>query len=271
MLRQLLDIGGCVFMSKIEEALKGKKAFIGFLTAGDPSPELTVEYILEMERAGADLIEIGIPFSDPTAEGVVIQEANIRALSKGMTTEGVFEIVKKVREESQIPLIFLTYANPVFHYGYEKFFHRCEEVGMDGILIPDMPYEERMEMVPFAKKYGIDVISLVAPTSKQRIQMIAKEAEGFVYIVSSMGVTGMRGEIDTDISSIVDAIREVSKVPCAIGFGIHTSKQAKKMAEIADGVIVGSALVKLMETYKDKAHKEIYEYISKIKQAILSE
>ena len=256
-------------MSKIKKAFEGKKAFIGFLTAGDPSLESTVSYILEMEKAGADLIEIGIPFSDPTAEGVVIQEANIRALSKGMTTDGVFDVVSKVRKLSQIPLVFLTYANLVFHYGYESFFSRCKELSVDGIIIPDMPYEEKGEIQEIADTYGVDVISLIAPTSKERIQMIAKEARGFIYIVSSMGVTGMRKEIHTDIDTMVSSIKEVTNVPCAIGFGINTTKQAKQMAEIADGVIVGSAIVKIIENHGEHAQEALYEYVSDMKQAIL--
>lgn len=255
-------------MSRISEIFKDQKAFIGFLTAGDPDAERTVEYILEMERAGADLIEIGIPFSDPTAEGTVIQEANIRALSKGMTTNGVFDIVASVRKQSQIPLVFLTYANPVFHYGYEAFFARCEKLGVDGIIIPDMPYEEKGELQPSARAHGVDVISLIAPTSRQRIQMIAREADGFLYVVSSMGVTGVRSEIDTDLASMVAAIREVTKVPCAIGFGIHTPDQAKQMAEVADGVIVGSAIVRIIAEEKEHAHEALFSYVSAMKQAI---
>lgn len=256
-------------MSRISQIFKDEKAFIAFLTAGDPDADRSVEYILEMERAGADLIEIGIPFSDPTAEGTVIQDANIRALSKGMTTRGVFDIVARVRKQSQIPLVFLTYANPVFHYGYEAFFARCEELGVDGIIIPDMPYEEKGELLPFARAHRVDVISLIAPTSKQRIQMIAREAEGFLYVVSSMGVTGVRSEISTDLDSMVETIREVTKVPCAIGFGIHTTEQAGQMAKKADGVIVGSAIVRIIAEKKEQAHEALFEYVSAMKQAIL--
>ncbi len=255
-------------MSKISQAFQNKKAFIGFLTAGDPTSQLTIEYILEMERAGADLIEIGIPFSDPTAEGVVIQDANIRALSKGMTPDGVFDIVARVRQVSKIPLVFLTYVNPVFHYGYEKFFTRCEELGVDGIIIPDMPYEEKGELLPLATAHGVEVISLIAPTSRQRIQMIAKEANGFLYVVSSMGVTGVRSEINTDLAAMIDSIKTVTDVPCAIGFGINTTTQAKQMAELADGVIVGSAIVKIIEKYGNHAHQTLFEYVSSMKQAI---
>lgn len=255
-------------MSKIYKAFESKKAFIVFLTAGDPGADKTVEYILEMERAGADLIEIGIPFSDPTAEGIVIQEANIRALKGGMTTSGVFEIVKEVREKSNIPLVFLTYINPVYKYGYEKFFEECKEVGIDGIIIPDVPYEEKHEIEDIANKFDVDIISLIAPTSENRIKKIASEAKGFIYVVSSMGVTGVRNEIKTDISSIVKSIKEVTDIPCAIGFGINNSKQARQMAEVADGVIVGSAIVKIIAKYGDNAHDELFNYVKEMKDAI---
>lgn len=258
-------------MSKIKQAFADGKAFIAFLTAGDPSADKTVEYILAMEEAGADLVEIGIPFSDPTAEGVVIQDANIRALSAGMTTEGVFEIVRRVREKSQVPLVFLTYVNPVFHYGYEAFFEKCQELGVDGIIIPDMPYEEKGELADVAEAHGVDVISLIAPTSEQRIQMIAKEATGFLYVVSSMGVTGMRGEIRTDLASILASIREVTDLPTAIGFGINTPQQAMQMAKIADGAIVGSAIVKMIERYGTEAREPLMKYVAEMKRAVRQE
>lgn len=245
-----------------------KKAFIAFLTAGDPDADSTVKFILEMEKAGADLIEIGIPFSDPTAEGVVIQEANIRSLSNGMTTDGVFEIVKRVREQSEIPLAFMTYVNPVFHYGYEKFFSKCEELGISAIIIPDVPYEEKAEVEAPAKAHGVKVISMIAPTSESRIRQIASEAEGFIYVVSSMGVTGVRSEIKTDLPAIVESIRAVTDVPCAIGFGISTPEQAKAMASISDGAIVGSAIVKIIAKYGKDAAPYIGEYVKSMKDAV---
>lgn len=245
-----------------------KKAFIGFLTAGDPTADCTVNYILEMERAGADLIEIGIPFSDPTAEGVVIQDANIRALKNGMTTDGAFDIVRRVREKSQIPLAFMTYANPVFHYGYDRFFAKCEELGVDAIIIPDMPFEEKAEMEEPANAHNVALISMIAPTSEERIQMIAKEAKGFIYVVSSMGVTGVRSEIKTDLGAIVESIRNVTDVPCAIGFGISTPGQAKNMAAVSDGAIVGSAIVKIIARYGTEAGPELYKYVKSMKEAV---
>ena len=258
--------------NKIKKAFDtpNKKAFIAFLTAGDPDADSSVEFILEMERAGADLIEIGIPFSDPTAEGVVIQEANIRALKGGMTTDGVFDIVKRVREKSQIPLCFMTYLNPVFHYGYDRFFAKCEELSVDGIIIPDLPYEEKAEVEEPANKHNVAVISMLAPTSESRIQMIAREADGFIYVVSSMGVTGVRNEIKTDIASIVESVRKVTDTPCAIGFGISTPEQAKNMAAVSDGSIVGSAIVKIIAEHGKKAAPMLYEYVKSMKEAVAS-
>lgn len=262
-----------IFMNKITSSpeagvRRGKKAFIAFLTAGDPDADSTVSFILEMERAGADLIEIGIPFSDPTAEGEVIQEANIRALGGGMTTEGVFDIVRRVREHSSVPLAFMTYLNPVFHYGYEKFFAKCGELGVSGIIIPDLPYEEREEAEGPAAAHGIKLISMVAPTSENRIMEIAAHAEGFIYVVSSLGVTGVRSEFDTDIVSMVESIRRVTPVPCCIGFGISTPQQAARMAEVSDGVIVGSAIVRIIARYGSGAGPWLREYVSSMRKAV---
>lgn len=214
------------------------------------------------------MIEIGIPFSDPTAEGVVIQDANIRALKNGMTTDGAFDIVRRVREKSQIPLAFMTYANPVFHYGYDRFFAKCEELGVDAIIIPDMPFEEKAEMEEPANAHNVALISMIAPTSEERIQMIAKEAKGFIYVVSSMGVTGVRSEIRTDLGAIVESIRNVTDVPCAIGFGISTPGQAKNMAAVSDGAIVGSAIVKIIARYGTEAGPELYKYVKSMKEAV---
>ena len=254
-------------MSKIANAFENGKAFIGFLTAGDPTIEKTVEYILAMEEAGCDLIEIGIPFSDPMAEGVVIQDANVRALKHNTTTDDVFEIVKAVRAESDVPLVFLTYINPVFFYGYEKFFKKCGELGVDGIISPDLPYEEKDEISEIARKNDVDVISLIAPTSKERIQKIAADATGFIYVVSSLGVTGMRSEIKTDLNSILEDIRDVTDLPLAVGFGINTPKQAHDIGKIADGVIVGSAIVKIIEEHGENAADALKDYVSSMKKA----
>ncbi len=254
-------------MSKIANAFKNGKAFIGFLTAGDPTIEKTIEYILAMEEAGCDLIEIGIPFSDPMAEGVVIQEANVRALKHNTTTDDVFDIVKAVRAKTDVPLVFLTYINPVFFYGYEKFFERCNELGIDGIISPDLPYEEKGEVLDIACKNDVDVISLIAPTSKERIQKIARDASGFIYVVSSLGVTGMRSEIKTDLNAIIEDIRDVTDLPLAVGFGINTPEQSRDIAKIADGVIVGSAIVKIIEEHGENAADALKEYVSSMKKA----
>lgn len=255
-------------MSNIKNAFQNKKAFIGFLTAGDPDLSTTKECIFAMEEAGADLIEIGIPFSDPIAEGIVIQGANIRSLQNKTCLNDIFNLVKQVRTKTNIPIVFLTYINPVFNYGYEEFFKTCKESGVDGIIIPDLPFEEKEEIKEPSAKYNIDVISLIAPTSEDRIKEIAKDAKGFVYIVSSMGVTGVRNEITTDLESIVKLVKNATSTPTAIGFGINTPEQAKHFSEIADGVIVGSAIVKLIEKHGKNAPEYVYSYVKEMKDAI---
>lgn len=254
--------------NRIASAFQNQKAFIPFLTGGDGGIEKTEEYIDAMIRGGADLIEIGIPFSDPIAEGIVIQEADLRALKEGTTTDQLFDMVIRIRKKTEIPLVFMTYLNPVFHYGYEPFFGRCEEAGIDGVIIPDLPYEEKEEVREIASLHKVSVISLIAPTSSQRIAEIAANAEGFVYVVSSMGVTGMRGEITTDLDSILSVVKENSNVPAAVGFGIHTPQQAAKISKTADGIIVGSAIVKIIEEHGNDAAPFIYEYVKEMKDAI---
>ncbi|MBR6217284.1 MAG: tryptophan synthase subunit alpha [Eubacterium sp.] len=256
-------------MSNIYKAFENKKAFIAFLTAGDPDFETSLECFRAVVRGGADLIEVGIPFSDPIAEGPVIQEADIRALSSGMTTDKVFDLVKELRKETDIPIVFMSYINPIFHYGADKFFKKAAEAGADGAIVPDMPYEEKGELLETAEKYGLDIISMIAPTSDQRIKMIAEEAKGFIYVVSSLGVTGVRSEINTDIGSMVKVIKENTDVPAAIGFGISTPEQAKKMAGVADGVIVGSAMVKIVAAEGKNAPEKLFEYVKSMKEAII--
>lgn len=253
---------------RIEEAFAHGKAFIPFLTAGDPSLDRTEAYILELEKAGADLIEIGIPFSDPIAEGPVIQEADLRALQAQTTTDGIFDMVASVRKKTDIPLVLMTYLNPVFHYGCGRFFERCAASGIDGIILPDMPYEEKGEVARAAKEHGICVISMIAPTSEDRIKKIAGEAEGFLYVVSSMGVTGVREEIRTDIGGMIRAIRSETGIPVAVGFGINTPDQAAEIAKYADGVIVGSAIVKMIAQYKKHAEHHLYTYVRMMKEAV---
>ncbi len=255
-------------MSNIASAFKNGKAFIPFITCGDPDLETTGKIVREMAAKGADLIELGIPFSDPTAEGPVIQAANIRALAGGVTTDKIFEFVKELRSDVKIPLVFMTYANVVFSYDAERFMARCCETGVDGIILPDLPFEEKDEFMPVCSQYGVDLISLIAPTSADRIAMIAKEADGFIYIVSSLGVTGVRSQITTDISSIVKVIRENTDVPCAVGFGISNPEQAEKMSEYADGVIVGSAIVRQIAEYGREAAAPVGEFVAKMKAAL---
>lgn len=256
-------------MSRIPEAFQNGKAFIAFITGGDPDLETTEKLIIAMEKAGADLIEIGIPFSDPIAEGPVIQEANERALAAGCTTDRLFEMVERVREKVRIPLVFLTYINPIYTYGKERFMKRCQEVGMDGIIVPDLPFEEKEELAGDCEACDIDLISLIAPTSKERIHMVAKDTKGFVYCVSSLGVTGVRSEIHTDIAAMVQQVREVSAVPVAVGFGISAPEQAQQMAAISDGAIVGSAIVKLIAAYGRDSIAPVADYVHRMKQAVM--
>ncbi len=255
-------------MSNIRKAFENGKAFIAFITCGDPDLETTAEAIRTAVENGADLIELGIPFSDPTAEGPVIQGANLRALTGGITTDKIFAFVKELRRDVKVPMVFMTYVNVVFSYGAKKFISACRDIGIDGLILPDLPFEEKEEFQPLCREYGIDLISMIAPTSGNRIAMIAKEAEGFIYIVSSLGVTGARSEIKTDLVSIVKAVRKNTDVPCAIGFGVSTPEQAKKMAEISDGAIVGSAIIKLLEEHGKDAPKYVGEYAKAMKDAI---
>lgn len=255
-------------MSKIKNAFDNKKAFIAFFTAGDPSFEKTVEYVLTAVDAGADLIELGIPFSDPIADGPVIQAANLRAFKDNTTVKRVFEMVECIRKKADVPIVFLTYLNPVFNYGYDAFFKKCEITGVDGIIVPDLPFEEKTQVEEFSSKYNVDIISLIAPTSEKRIKTIAKNASGFIYVVSSMGVTGVRSEITTDLRGIVNAIKSVTDTPAAIGFGISRPDQAKEYSSFADGVIVGSAIVRIVEKYGTDAAPYIYEYVKQMKDAV---
>lgn len=255
-------------MSKIKSAFENGKAFIAFITCGDPDLDTTAEVIRAAVKNGADLIELGVPFSDPTAEGPVIQEANLRALKGGVTTDKIFDFVRELRRDVTVPMVFMTYANVIFSYGAERFMKNCREVGMDGLILPDLPFEEKEEFLSVCRQYDVDLISLIAPTSENRIAMIAKEAEGFIYLVSSLGVTGTRSEITTDLTSIVKVVRENTDVPCAIGFGISTPEQAQKMSEVSDGAIVGSAIMKLIAKYGKESPKYVGEYVKSMKDAM---
>lgn len=255
-------------MSKIQSAFKDKKAFIPFITCGDPSLEVTEQLVYAMAEAGAGLIELGIPFSDPMAEGPTIQEANMRALAGGVTTDKIFDMVGRIRKNTQIPMVFMTYANVVFSYGTERFISRAAELGMDGLILPDVPFEEKEEFSSVCKKYGMDLISLIAPTSHERIRMIAKEATGFVYCVSSLGVTGVRSEISTDIGAMVQLVKSEKEIPCAVGFGISTPEQAEKMAALSDGAIVGSAIVKICKEYGADCVPHVKKYVEEMCRAV---
>lgn len=255
-------------MSKIAAAFDHGKAFIAFITCGDPDLETTGRVVRAAVENGADLIELGIPFSDPTAEGPVIQEANLRALTGGVTTDLIFGFVKELRKDVTVPLVFMTYANVIFSYGAEKFIAACAQTGIDGLILPDLPYEEKDEFLPLCRRYQVDLISLIAPTSENRVAMIAREAEGFIYLVSSLGVTGTRSEITTDLAPIMQIIRANAKVPAAIGFGISRPEQAKAMASLSDGAIVGSAIEKILAQYGREAPEQIGKYVRSMKDAL---
>jgi len=257
-------------MSKIAEAFQNKKSLIIFITGGFPCMEITETLIPEMVDAGADLIEIGIPFSDPVAEGPVIQAASERALANGATTDQLLQMVARVRRNVQIPLLFMTYLNPIYVYGKERFLTACRDHGINGIIVPDMPFEEKGELTEDCTRFGIDLISMVAPTSNERVAMIAKEAEGFLYCVSSLGVTGMRSTINANIENVIVQAKQFTDVPCAIGFGISNAEQARDMAAIADGVIVGSAVVKIIAEHGRDCIEPVKQFIKTMKGAIES-
>ena len=251
-------------MSRIISAFAGgRKAFIPFVTCGDPDLETTAALVRMLAEEGADLIELGIPFSDPVAEGPVIQAASMRALAGGTTVDGIFDMVRELRKTVEVPLVFMTYANVVFARGGESFISRCADVGIDGMIIPDLPFEEKGEFEPFCRRCGVDLISMISPASGDgRIAMIAREATGFIYVVSSYGVTGVREHITSDIKRMVGVVRANSAVPCAVGFGISTPGQAAEMAALADGVIVGSAIMRIVGEYGRECVPFVREFVN---------
>ena len=255
-------------MNKIAKAFESKKALVAFITGGDPNIETTEKLIVAMADSGADIIEIGIPFSDPVAEGPVIEDADERALAGGCTVDKLFDMVKRVRKRVDIPLLFMTYANPVFAYGTEKFMANCADCGIDGVIVPDIPFEERDELSGVCKEYGIAQIYLVAPTSKERVEMIAAESEGFLYCVSSIGVTGMRDQISTNVAEMVSTARQVTNTPCAVGFGISTPAQARTIAAVSDGVIIGSAIVQLVADFGEDSIAPVSGFIKQVRDAL---
>lgn len=252
----------------IKRVFERKKAFIAFITGGDPDMETTEKLIVTMAEAGVDIIEIGIPFSDPVAEGIVIQEADERALKGGCTVDKLFDMVKRVREKVEIPLFFMSYINPIFVYGSERFMKKCQQCGIDGVIVPDLPFEERAELSSDCAKYGIIQISMITPTSQERIETIAKNAEGFIYCVSSLGVTGMRNNIDTNATEMIKQVKNISDIPCAIGFGISNPDQARDMANISDGVIIGSAIVKIVAEHGKECIEPVKEFVQKVNYAL---
>ncbi|MHB1377743.1 MAG: tryptophan synthase subunit alpha [Candidatus Humimicrobiaceae bacterium] len=255
-------------MNKLQQVFARGKAFIPFITAGDPSIKITEQLVIQMAEAGADLVELGIPFSDPIAEGPVIQDADNRALSGGTTTDKIFSMMGRIRKSCTVPIAFMTYVNPIFTYGTDRFMKNCQKAEIDAVIVPDVPYEEKDELMPFCSKYNINLISMIAPTSRNRIRMISSEARGFIYCVSSMGVTGVRQEIGSDVEEMIKLVKEVQDIPCAIGFGISTPEQAVRMAEFSDGVIVGSAIVKIVEHYGMDCVPHVVEYVRMMKNAI---
>lgn len=258
-------------MNNIKVVFEKGKAFIPFITCGDPSLEITEQLVYALEEAGADLIELGIPFSDPVAEGPTIQDANLRALTGGVTTDKIFEMVEKIRIKSNIPLAFMTYANVVFSYGIDAFTSKSSKLGIEALILPDVPFEEKNEFEPICQKYNISFISLITPISKNRISMISTEANGFIYCVSSLGVTGTRGLISADIGNIIESIKQINNIPCAIGFGISTPEQAKAMAGLGDGVIVGSAIVGLCKQYGVNCVPYVKDFVCEMVRQVKSD
>lgn len=255
-------------MNRLDRVFSGEKAFIPFITAGDPSITVTEQLIYSMHEAGADLVEIGIPFSDPVAEGPVIQAADERALAAGVTVDDVFSMMERVRKSCDVPVVLMTYANPVVRYGTDRFMANCGRTGIDAVIVPDVPFEERDELLPYCREHGITLIPMVAPTSGERIRMIAEEAEGFVYCVSSPGVTGIREKIGDETGEIIKVVKAVKDIPCAIGFGISTPEQAAELSRFGDGIIVGSAVVKIVEEYGEDCVRHVAEYVRRMKAAI---
>lgn len=239
-------------MNKIDRKFKelkklGKKAFIAYITAGDPSLAMTEKMVPALEGAGVDIIELGIPFSDPVADGPTIQAASQRALKHGANLKKIFAMVRNLRRKTDIPLVFMTYYNPVFQFGLEKFFKACRDTGVDGVIIPDLSIEEASKSIALGKKNGVATIFLVAPTSpRARIKKIIARSRGFIYYVSLTGVTGARAKLPPEVAANVRMIKSMTDKPVAVGFGISDVKQARAVAKVADGVIVGSAIVKIV-------------------------
>ena len=255
-------------MSKVSQAFENGKAFIAFITGGDSNLETTQKLILEIQRSGADLLIVGIPFSDPIAEGSVIQAADLRALNAGCTTDKLFVAIKNIKEQVNIPLVFMTYANVIYRYGTKKFMERCVECAISGVIVPDCPYEEKDEFAPFCDESGIDLITLIAPAADKRITEIAGAAQGFVYILSSCDMTKIRSDITKDLKKITELVKETSDIPCVVGVENDTYKQIADICKYADGVVVGSSIVKIVEEHGKNCIPYVGEYVRKMKEII---
>lgn len=259
---------------KFEELrTKNEKALITYVTAGDPNSEITEELVYAMESAGADIIELGIAYSDPLADGPVIQRAATRALANGVNIDVVFQLVKKLRNNTQVPLAFLLYYNSIFRYGIEKFIDKCKETGVDGLIIPDLPLEERGEFKKALEGKNIDLIPLVAPTSEERIKDVVKDASGFIYCVSSMGVTGTRTNFDENIEKFINKVKIHTDIPLAIGFGISDVQGIRQLKGYAHGLIVGSAIIKKIEVgmVEDKVVEVVTDFVKELKNALIND
>jgi tryptophan synthase alpha chain len=255
-------------MNNLSEIFKGRKALITYLTAGDPNLKNTKDFILAMARGGADLVEIGLPFSDPVAEGPVIEAAMARAINNVKSLDDVFAMAAEVKKESNVGLSIMSYANPIFSYGYVRFFKKCKDIGIKAFIAPDIPFEEQDEVKEYAQKNDVAVISFIAPTSRERIEAISKNAHGFIYLISSLGLTGVRSKITTDIASLVSSIKQYTDVPVAVGFGISTPEQAREISQSADGIIIGSAIVKIIAQYGPDAAEHIENYVKSIRAVL---
>lgn len=250
-------------MNRINRTFKrlkreGKTAFIAYITAGDPNLASTGDIVLSLEKAGVDIVELGIPFSDPLADGPVIQQASYRALKNGATLKKIFAVTQRLRTRTDIPIVFMTYFNPVLQYGLKKFFVSCVNAGVDGVIVPDLPYEEAGELIRLGRRHGVATIFLAAPTSTQRrLAKIAANSSGFIYYVSLTGVTGARSTLPRDVVSNVRRIQAMTDKPVAVGFGVSDTSQARMLAGAADGVIVGSAIVKIIGEGKKALPKAV--------------
>lgn len=255
-------------MNKIENAFKCGKALIGFVTAGDPSLETTEDVIFRMIEGGCDMIEIEIPFSDPVAEGPVIQSANVRAINNEITTDKVFDLVKRVSEQTDVPIVLMAYLNVLFKYGYDKFLEKAEKCGISGVIVPDLPYEEKAELETVADKFGITVLPFVAPATEGRIKTISAEAKGCINAMSTMGYRSKDDMVVSSSAEIVKCVKAVTEVPVVIAVGVETPEDAREYTAYADGIVLNSSIIELIEKYGEQAPEAVYDYVKSVKNAI---